>query len=226
MDEIRLGVAKIVDDAIVATCKDEKPRTYLGGSQLGEQCDRRLWYKMYRPKPVEDPRVWRIFRNGDAVEDMVVEWLRMAGLTIWEKDENGEQFGFVDEMIAGHYDGVITGLPESTQPHLLEIKSAKASRYKAFVKNGCQAESMEYYVQMQVYMKYAQLDRALFVVYNKDTSELYFERIKYDESIAEYYIGRGKDIVCNELKPERAYNDKKYYKCRFCDHSEECWAVD
>jgi hypothetical protein len=221
--EIKLGTDKLLDDACVSRRSKEKKRDYIGASMLGEDCERQLWYNIKTPKPIDDPRVLRIFDMGDMVEEYLVQLLKDAGITVWDVDENGDQFGFVDGRVAGHCDGVAQGFPESTVPHLLEFKSANNKNFKAFVKKGVKAQSMKYWVQVQIYMEKLNLTRCMFMVYNKDTSELYTERIKYERSAGTMYIDRAKEIDEQDTPPDRKYKSKDFFKCRFCNHREECW---
>ena len=220
-----MGTAKLVDDAIMAEIKDKKGRGYLGFSQLGDECAKKVWYSYWLPKPVEDPRIKRIFDMGHMLEPYVVSLLRLAGLTVYEVDENGEQFGVILEggKIAGHIDGVITGLPESSVPHLLEIKTANNTNYNQLVKKGVKNFSDTYYGQVQCYMGEMDLARCLFVAINKNNCELYFERIKYDSFIHKALIERGIDIVGGGDPPPRAYGKSTYYRCNFCNYKSRCW---
>ena len=206
-----IGLPKLIDDGIMARVKKAAPRTYLGASGLGEECARKIWYRYKQPKMIENPRVHRIFDMGHIIEDYIVRLLRDAGCTVYTEMPDGEQFGFEDGKLAGHIDGVITGLPESSKPHLFEAKSAKASGWKEFVKKGCQTTNMTYYVQCQIYMQKMKLDRALFVVMNKDTQELYFERIKYVKAMADHYLNRGHEIAAAVEPPDRQYSKSTFF---------------
>jgi len=131
MTELKLGVARLIDNAIEEKVKKKESRDYMGASGLGMECSRQLWYSFHEPKPILDPRVNRIFDLGNMLEDYVIRLLRDAGVTILTHQDDGKQFGFVDGDIAGHIDGVITaGLPESTKPHLFECKSANDKNFK------------------------------------------------------------------------------------------------
>jgi hypothetical protein len=220
--ELSLGTQRLIDVALENKAREQDSRTYLGASQLGEECSRKMWYGFHTPKPITDPRVNRIFRLGNAIEDEIVELLRMAGLTVYTEDENGNQFGFTDGKVAGHIDGVVVGLPESTKPHLFEAKSANSKKWKEFVKNGYKS-NRQYWVQIQVYMYKMGLENALVVVYNKDTSELYIERIKLSKRDAELYISKGKAIADMDSEPPRQYSKSTFFKCKWCDYNEECW---
>ena len=219
----KTGTLKLIDDAILDRSKKEKSRTYMGGSILGTECDRQLWYSYKRPWVVDSARLQRIFDMGNIIEDYVIKLLKDAGVKVFDTDENGDQFGFVDGKIAGHSDGVLLGLPESSKPHLFECKSAKSTQFKQVEKNGVEKWNIKYWVQIHVYMQKLGLERCLFIVMNKDTQELYLERITYDRHVANHYLLRGKEIADMTELPSRKYNSKTFYKCKFCNNNEECW---
>ena len=221
MVTISYGISKRVDDSIINSQSD-KHRDYLGASLIGEECHRKIWYMYNMPKKIQEARVLRIFRLGDLIEDLVIKMLKDAGYTVYEKDKDGNQFGFKHGKFAGHIDGVITGLEESTKPHLLEIKSANDKRFKDFVNKGYRSSST-YFAQIQVYMLFMKLERALVVVYNKNNSELYFERIQFDKLYAEMMVSKAETILESSEEPERAYPKSNFWKCKFCDYKKECW---
>ena len=223
MGVIKLGTAKILDDALVKRALSQKPRDYMGASGLGTECSRELWYSYHEPLPIDDPRLQRIFDLGNAIEDLVIQWLREAGFTVYTEDENGEQFGFIDEEVAGHIDGVILGIPESTKPHLLEVKSANAKRFKQFIEKGYKSDK-KYWTQVHTYMKEMSLEKCLVVVVNKDNCDLYFERIDLDTKYADRQILRGKEIakLKNDI-PVRQYQSPTFYKCKWCNYRDKCW---
>ena len=219
-----IAIQKQIDNSILESSKRKKKRDYLGASLIGDPCERKVWYNYNIPKDIEDARVLRIFKLGQVIEDeIVVPMLKDAGFTVYEKDENGEQFGFKKDKFAGHIDGVILGVPGVTKiPHLLEIKSANNKRFNDFKKNGYRS-SDTYFAQIQIYMHYLKLEAALVCVYNKDTSELYFERIKYDETYALIIADKAFRILEAKTEPERAYKRSTDFRCRFCQYKEECW---
>lgn len=222
------GTHKLVLDAIQRRIDSEEPREYLGGSILGTQCDRQLWYQYHDPKRDHPPRVQMIFDMGNNIEDYIIRLLRESGLTIYDQDANGNQFGFVDGFIAGHIDGVIVGLPESDKPHLLEIKSANNKRFGDFQKKGCQVVESKYWGQMHVYMHKMGLEKALLVVMNKDNCELYFERVTLDPKYADSLMLRGEELVAqaNEKDVRKKYKKSTSFGCKFCNWKDRCWKED
>lgn len=214
---------KLVDEAIYKRSQNAPSRNYLGGSSLGKECEALIWYNYKFPIKTDDPRKQRIFDVGHALEPVVVGWLKEAGFTVYDLDENGKQFEVVDGEMQFHIDGVITGLPESPKPHLLEVKTAKDDRFKKYKKEGVEKADSEYYGQIQTYMLKFKLERCLFVMLNKDTQELYFERINLNKMEATFLVERGREIAGKTERPIRAYPNKEFYKCAWCGYRDRCW---
>lgn len=215
--------ASLVDKAIYERSKNQPPRNYVGGSSLGKECDALIWFNYKFPEPTDDPRIQRIFDVGHALEPIVIGWLKEAGFEVYEKDENGKQFEVIDGKLKFHIDGVICGLPESSKPHLLEVKTANEDRFEDYKKKGVQGCDPEYYGQVQVYMLKFNLERCLFVMLNKNTQELYFERLALNKMEAQFLINRGHEIGEANERPARKYPSREFYKCRWCAHKEKCW---
>ncbi len=224
MSKTSEAIAEMVDAAILKDTKSH--RTYMGVSGIGTECDRQLWYSFHKPKAVDQAKVLRIFAVGHALEPLIVDWLRKSGLTVYTEKANGEQFGFEDEMIAGHIDGVVLGIPFAEKiPHLLEIKTANNFRYKEFVKNGfCSDE--KYRTQIHIYMDKMKLTRCLAVIKNKDTQELYYEIIEVDNFHAVSMVARGKEIAVMDSEPARKYPSKSFFKCQYCNWKADCWSKE
>jgi hypothetical protein len=223
MEKIIAEILSKIDSAIMDVASKKAPREYLGASSIGEECDRKLWYSFHKRRPINDPRVHRIMDLGHWVESYSLEKLKSAGYELFY-EEGGEQFGFVDEEVAGHADGVII---LNDTPHLLEIKSANNKRFLEMVDMGVERSNLTYFVQMQVYMHFLELEKALYFVVNKDNSKIHMEIIKYEKIRAVYYLNRGKEIIRGkEEDQERKYKTKAFFKCKWCDYKEECWSTE
>lgn len=223
----KLGTARLVDQAIMTEARKKPTRNYLGMSEIGEPCMRKLWYSYRDPdKVIDDPRTQRIFELGNILEIAVVKLLREAGFTVYDIDpETNKEYRVsdLDDKYGGGIDGIILGLPESKKPHLLEIKSASNKRYKILVKHGYEAWSPTYKAQIHSYMHYFKLDRCLVVVYNKETSEMYYERIAVDPFEAEVAKQKAVMVMGSDKPLEREYRKKSFYLCGWCKYKEECW---
>ena len=220
MNKIIERIHERIDQAIVE--KREKPRTYLGASILGTECARQLWYTKFNSKEVEDPNVLKKFKVGHYLEPMMVDLFRKAGYQMWGVD--GEQLGFEDEGIAGHCDGIIKGIDgDEETPYLLEFKTSNSFYFKQFVKDGISANE-KYAGQVQIYMHKFKLKKCLFVVMNKDTQEMHYEIVLYDEYEAVRLLERGKHILTMTEPPERGYPRSNYFKCKWCNWNKTCWS--
>jgi len=238
-------VSEIVDRALEKQRDEQTPRNYLGGSRLGEECARRLWYE-FKNVPSEKPfdgQTLRRFRRGHDGETSMIEFLRAAGFGLVTEMENGRQFGFYvakDQdgvaRIAGHLDGVIVSLPQlpdgkawrvNMQPPLLwENKVLAHKGIEKLRKEGLRKAYPVYYVQMQVYMAYMDLPNGgLFTAEDADDCTIYAEFVPFNMQAAQEASDRGVRVVTAQAASElpRVTHDPQDYRCRFCPYEERCW---
>lgn len=73
---------KAIDKASAELLQD-KERIYLGGSQIGGECARKVWYSFRGAYRVEHGgRLLRLFNRGHEEEHRVIRWLRAANVTV------------------------------------------------------------------------------------------------------------------------------------------------
>lgn len=213
-------VLEKIDLALIEKTRQQKPRTYMGASMLGKECDRQVWYSYKFPVSKENPSHIRRMMTGHLFESEAIALLRNAGFEVFYQDENGNQYSFSDGKLGGNCDGFIL---INDVPHLLEIKSANDKRFNEMVKLGIKISDPVYYYQVQVYMKYFEVDRCFFYVINKNTSEHHGEYIDFSPMEADYAINRAKEIAEMDVEPERKYKSSAFFKCKFCDFRSKCW---
>ncbi len=204
--------------------EEEAPRQYLGGSLIGHYCERYLWLSFRQAKREKFPgRILRLFEHGQREEDRMAENLRDIGcelLTQQEVDGHFEQYGFqkFGGHFRGHYDGVVLGIPEAPKTwHLWECKTHNDKSFKALVKSGVLLSKPMHYAQMQVYMGEAGLERALYTAINKDTDEIYVERVVFDPAEYERLIKRAERVIFSDsptVPPLGA--DASWHQCQHC----------
>ena len=228
----------LIDQALEQENQKKTSRNYLGGSRLGEQCDRALQFEFFNTPKDEgkgfNGQTLRTFEIGHALEDMAARWIRKAELDLRTHNKDGYQFGFETGKgaIKGHIDGVIVGGPEEFGPYprLWECKTAKGQKWREMQKHRIKKANWTYYIQCQLYMAYMELTEnpALFTAINKDTSELYFENVAFDSSAAQEASDRGARIIeaCwnGEILP-RITKDPSFYMCKYCAWSDRCWSM-
>lgn len=201
----------IVNEMYEAAAKESNGgRHYLGMSEIGKSCSRALWlsFRGYTPSAIEG-KAKMIFSLGNCVEDEVIKWLDLAGYKVTDRQR---EFLEVNGYFRGHWDGCIEGI--SSKPHVLEIKSANDSRFKSYQNLGVKAVSPEYYAQVQCYMGYSGLKRALFVIMNKNNCDLYTERVYYSKEDFVALEEKAKDIIGRVFPPEPLPEDRPV--CEYC----------
>jgi len=207
----------------------EPNRPYLGASILGHFCDRFLWYNFrWCVARTFEGRLYRLFETGNLAELRFVAELRAIGCTVHETNENGEQFAVhaLGGHVSGHMDGCALGIPEAPKTwHVCEFKTHNDRSFKALVKDGVEASKPQHFVQMHVYMGLSGMTRALYLAVNKDTDELYAERVRYDAKIVAAVLARAERIIRANQAPERAAGRADDYRCKFCDAYELCWGT-
>jgi len=216
---------------LYAKAISEHERTHLGASEIGEECQRKIWYNFHQcAAPVFEGRILRLFQRGHLEEATLIEDLRAIGVIVDEGkvDETTgsiQQYGFKD--IGGHFAGSCDGkalrIPEAPKTwHLLEFKTANDKTWKKLNQSGVEVAQPKHFAQMQIYMYYLELKRALYLSVNKNSDHIYQERVKFNKKIAQGLIAKAKYIIESTTPPEKMSEDPSFYKCKFCDFHEMC----
>lgn len=201
--------------------KNYKPRTYLGLSQSGHECDRFLWYKHNGyVETTPDGRVLRLFKLGNSIEGLIVNDLRNAGYVVTE-DQKEVVFDLDSVSLNGHIDGLIEGVTDKT--HLLEIKSAYLKQFNILKKKGYEEWHGTYKFQIQAYMLGLNLTRCLAVVYCKNNSELYTERIYLNKDWIIRRLEHVFGVVSSDVIPDRKCPNQSWWKAKFCGFKDICF---
>ncbi len=207
---------------------DSQPsRGYLGASIIGHECSRYLWYQFRQCCKSEfSGRMYRLFETGDLEELRFTKELRAIGCEVHDVDNNGNQFevSALGGHFSGHMDGCVKGIPEAPMTwHVPEYKTHNAKSFAKLKKEGAQISKPMHYAQMQVYMHLTGMKRALYLARNKDTDELYSERVKYNKEHTEAYMERARVIIEVPVAPERITNRSDDWRCKYCDAWNVCW---
>lgn len=214
--DLAQGLSYMVD----AGTQTSLPRHYLGLSQLGHSCGRYLWFYFRWGQTISHShRKMRIFQAGHDSEKIIVNNLRRSGFNVTNTQT---ELVHANGYMLGHIDGIIQEIPEYNKPVLLEAKSAKDAKWKSFEKNGVKRTYKEYYCQSQTYMNKLGLEKALFIVLNKDTSHLYYEIVDYNKVHAEALLMRGEDVIESPVPVKGLSTDPDYYECNWCEFEGIC----
>lgn len=234
----------LIDKGLTAEQSKQTPRDYLGASRLGVSCDRSLQFEYTDTPKDEDQnfsgKILRVFQAGHVFEELMIKWLRLAGINLLTQKQNGNQFGFAVAVgkVKGHIDGVIIDAPTDlnfTFPMLWECKSLNDKSWKDVVKKGLTISKPIYAAQIAIYQAYMESqiegickNPSLFTAINKDTAEIHFELINFDQELAQKSSDRAVKILCateaHELLP-RIATDSTHFECKFCPWQKRCWGM-
>src|SRR5262245_39166120 len=202
-------------------------RDHLGASQIGNSCERALWYDFrWVTLPQFPGRILRLFETGHLEEARLVRNLRATGATVLEVDPaTGRQWRV--EAHGGHFggslDAVALGLREAPRTwHVVEFKTHSAKSFRDLVAKGVAASKERHWAQMQIYMHLTDLTRALYVAVCKDTDTLHVERVRADRAAAGRLLDKAWRVIKAKRPPSRISEDPNWCECRFCEHRAVC----
>jgi len=206
-------------------------RGYLGMSSIGSPCELQSWFSFRQTSgALTDGRVLMLFETGKHVEMIVCRALRLAGIKL-KGAYPDEQLSFSDHggFFSGHPDGICE---DESGEMILEIKSSNTNKFKEFQKSGVKEVYPAYHVQMQLYMHYSGLPRAVFLVMKKDDCSLYLEVVSSDPVCAEINIEKARRIIITHDQTGRISipipisSDPKSDTCKWCRYQVPCFSPE
>lgn len=211
-------LTQLIDNAMVNN--QDEVRTYIGASSIGNPCARSIWYRYnnYDAEP-RSHKLLRTFAIGKKLEGVVLDCLEQAGLSLartW--------YDLYDKDIPefqGHVDAVWMDDVGNSKA-ILEVKTARDSSFNVFVKRGLKYWYPIYYSQVQSYMGMSGIHEAYVIALNKDTSELYDERVLFDLNYYNELKRKVRRILDAVEAPNRINNSPLYFMCRVCPFKAVC----
>lgn len=217
----------LVATAIYATYervnRSPKRRAHLGASLIGGHCQRATWYTFRWASPSRyTGRALRLFDTGKREEPRVVADLRNAGMVVHDVDvSTHRQFSFSDHggHFCGSLDGAILRVPGAEKTwHVLEIKTHNSKSFGELKLGGVQKSKPQHLLQMQTYMGWSGMTRALYVAVCKDNDEIFTERVAFAPRLFEEARATALMIIEAKEPLKRTESDL----CVFCDHRDVC----
>lgn len=197
-------------------------RDYLGMSEIGEPCERKLWFKFHNPDNIQENfsgQTLSIFETGHLIEKKLINIIRKINFkyNIYCYGEQTE-FSDFDGNFKGHNDLIISKIPSSNNKHIIDIKSMKDEHFRDFKLRGLMSlkynAGIKYYTQAQCYMGYSGIHRYIVLAENKNNSALWMEKFKFNEDFFKKTKAKAKRII-NNPKP-LPIPPKEEVDCRFC----------
>jgi hypothetical protein len=193
----------------------------IGMGSIGDPCARRLWFGLHWAGEVEEItlRLSNLFETGTRAEEFMIADLKRIGIEVTSRQE--ELWGFMRHA-HGFTDGRCKNVPEAPKTeHLLEMKTHNDKNFAQLVKLGVRKAYPKHYAQVQRYMKGTGLRRTLYIGYNKNTSEYYIERIRYDASFADDLVRKEREIILAPAVPTKQF-ERSWFECKWCDFQAQC----
>ena len=82
---------KAIESSVLEGSRDDH-RNHLGGSIIGDECERKLWYVFRWGMKTQFPsRILRLFARGQREEDVFNDLLRKSGITVWDVDADARE---------------------------------------------------------------------------------------------------------------------------------------
>lgn len=227
MSKIHVDTTRERIFAAIAKNAEERHSKRIGASWIGSDCDRAIWYKFrWAKKCGFDGRMLRLFRTGKLAEQLLADDLRATGATVLDVDpDTGEQFFFEDlgGHLCGFMDGAGVGFIEAPVTwHVIEYKTCNEKSFAEIEKKGVEESKPTHYAQMQLYMGWSGMNRALYVALNKNTDDIYIERIEFNKHDFVSLRQRAREIIGAIDPPDRLSESPAFYKCKMCEFSGIC----
>lgn len=225
-----LNLTSPVADAIYAAyerSQEAQDSPTLRASELGDECERRLWYRLHWAIPPKkwDGRMLRLFETGNREEDRVIANLRAIGCMVALQQEAIAPM--LGGWLTGHIDGVVCMVPDAEKtPHLLEVKTHNMASFRALRSHGVAKTKPRHMMQMQIYMHGMSLTRALYIAVCKDNDDIYCERVHADPVAAAQFIAKAERILQSQEAPPRISEKPEWFECKMCDFRGICHGED
>lgn len=192
--------------------------------EIGNDCDRALWYALHwcaQPESIDGQKL-SIFRTGDMWEERLVADLAQVGVEV-----TGQQDRI--RLVGGHVRGKIDGrgfgvIEAPATEHLFEFKSSNTKNFAIIKRQGVKKAKPLHYGQVQIGMHMFGLQRAGYLVVNKDNDEREFQRVEYDAEYCMRQLARAERIIRSDAPPTRIADDPESHLCMFCKAKDVCHA--
>lgn len=203
--------------------EEQWPRHYLGMSQVGDPCERKLqYYFRFAKKEIISAKLARIFRDGRVLELEIIKSLERTGLQVVDKQD--ETIGFAGHE-KGHNDGVAINVPfkPADRRHLLEVKTHNKKNFDAVVKHGVRKAKPLHFDQMTKYMPSMKCEHYMYVAYCKDDSAIWVEFGEFDAERYAVLCEKAERIITSDRLQNRIGTGlRTWHECTYCSYKAIC----
>jgi hypothetical protein len=190
----------------------EPPRFHLGASEIGEECERRLWMVFrWCVKTEFEGRMLRLLDTGKREETRLLAELEAIGVRIQLVADNPDLQHKVSAF-GGHFGGSMDAIAtnidplDPEKPYILEFKTVNASGFTKLGNKGVKEANKRHYIQMQIYMGISGIHQALYLSVCKDNDKIYEEVVEFDHKVFDEHMEKAKRIVSSPTPPSPPAN--------------------
>ena len=207
-------------------------RDHLGASVMGEKCSRKLWYIFRWVKEEKfEGRMQRLFQVGHNAEPRFIEYLKAIGFTFRIKNIDHKKEQFHISACNGHYGGSLDGIciaPKryNITSHLVWLNEFKTngtgSGYNDVAEKGVIKAKPKHYAQMCQYGLHYGLQYGLYLIENKNDSDITIEIVPLDWNLGKELENKAQDIISSQIPPPRIAENPSFFECKYCHFSNIC----
>lgn len=193
-------------------------------SNLGTNCNRKLWYSVNSHESAEElrPEARLKFLLGDLIEELLLFLAEQAGHKVENQQEEVQIGG-----VKGHLDATIDDV-------VVDCKSASSLSFKKFAEHRLSDDDpFGYITQLQSYRFAKGLPLAAFLVMDKTLGKITLDKHGNDGVPYDQVVREKKELVAQPEPPERPYEPKPDGKsgnmklrtvCSYCPFKYTCWS--
>lgn len=229
----RAKLEELLTEDVNSFCEtfyEQGHRNHLGGSELGEECWRKLFYGFRWTKREQfDGRMMRLFNVGHAAEPRFVAYLKGIGFEVKEFDEDGKQFRISGAM--GHYGGSLDGKCKAPERYQLSediilslsFKTNNTGSGYAKVATEALAKSKpKHWAQECQYGYKTGIRYCIYMIENKNDSAITFKVVELDWNYGAQLEKKAETIIFSKEPPPRISDNPAFFNCKFCHQSGIC----
>lgn len=240
-----------IEKAIEKEASRQPERLYLGMSEIGDSCERKLWAsfrcvtKDLTPSWLADAAYC-----GHMAEDVMIDRIKKIdgiefitegfGSDLDQKDRSSGQLEFSDfnGHFKGHPDGLIKNISDAPKTwHVWEHKdkgmtsSRSKDLFQSLVdisnkfgtKEALKLWDYKYYIQAQMYMHYSGYKRHILTCSHGISRRFFAVRTDYNKEEAVRHVSKAKRIISSNVAPVPRYDQSKSHICKYmCAKKDWC----
>lgn len=232
--EDRETLAETIEADINQYCEEIYKKGFnrrLPASIMGWNCHRKIWYVFRWCKlEVLDGRTKRLHQVGNTAEPRFTEFLRAIGFEVIPHDpKTNKQWRMVS--CNDHYAGMLDGMCKAPARYeisedlvfLNEFKtSGTGSGFNSVADKGIRLAKPDHYAQMSQYGKHYQLRYGLYLIENKNDSDITIEIVPLDWNLGNQLEDQAQRLISAKYPPNKISENPAYWECKGCHFNGIC----